>query len=73
MTSSYDKNALVNALLGNSTLPTPEPQLGSLLRGAEFGLPRGNHDESASQPDCRAILDLFSVLHLPQLHLRKTL
>lgn len=37
MTSSYDKNALVNALLGNSTLPNPEPQFGSLLRRTEFG------------------------------------
>lgn len=37
MTSSYDKDALVNALLGKSTLPNPEPEFGSLLRSTDFG------------------------------------
>jgi hypothetical protein len=37
MTSPYDKNALVNALLGNSTLPNPKSEFGSLLGSIEFG------------------------------------
>jgi hypothetical protein len=37
MTSSYDKDALVNALLGKSTLPTTESPFGSLLRNPGFG------------------------------------
>ncbi|WP_338828335.1 TIR domain-containing protein [Bradyrhizobium sp. 27S5] len=37
MTNSYDRNALVNALLGNSTTPTTESPFGSALANAQFG------------------------------------